>query len=158
MKKLTPESAKEIAEKYFLKHKDKAEQDFIRIHSSAVAEIGVILAKKFKADVSIVEVAAWIHDIGTVIERTNHANHSLDLLKKEGFEVDALIEDCVLNHGTGGDPKSEEAKLLQMADKLSILSILVLKLLLDQEGILPSDVEFVNKMTTGAVEYLKRLV
>ena len=44
-----------------------------------------------------------------------------------------------------------------MADKLSILSIPVLKLLLDQEKILPGDVEFINKMTTGAVEYLRRL-
>lgn len=157
MKKLTPQSAKEIAEKYFLKHKDKSEQDFTRIHTNAVVEIGIILAKKFKADISIVEASAWVHDIGSVIERSNHARHSLDLLREEEFEIDTLTEDCILNHGNGGNPKSEEAKLLQMADKLSILSIPVLKLLLEQESILLSDVDFVNKMTTGAVEYLKKL-
>jgi HD superfamily phosphodiesterase len=157
MKKLTPKTAKLIAQKYFKRHKDKAEQNFARIHTSAVVEVGVILAKKFKANASVVEISAWIHDIGSVIEMPNHAIHSLNLLKKEGFEISTLIEDCVLNHGIDGKPISEEAKILQMADKLSFINIPILKLLLKQKSILPSDVEFVNKMTAEAIVYLKKL-
>ena len=157
MKKLTPKNAKLVAEKYFRKHKDKGERDFSRVHAGAVAEIGVILAKKFRADTSVVEISGWLHDIGATIERADHAKHSLELLEKEGFEISPLIRDCILNHGTGGKPISKEAKILQVADKLSILSVPVLELLFKQESVLPEDVEFLNKMTTGAVAHLKNL-
>jgi HD superfamily phosphodiesterase len=155
--KLTPKIAKLTAEKYFRKHKDKEERDFARVHTAAVVEIAVILAKKFKTDVSTVEISGWLHDIGSIVERSDHAKYSLDLLNKEGFEVSPLIKDCILNHGTDGKPESKEAKILQIADKLSILSIPVLKLLFKQKSITPYDIEFVDKMTTGAVAYLKEL-
>ena len=122
-----------------------------------MVEIAILLAKKSKLDVSSIEMAAWLHDIGSTVERDDHAKFSLDLLEQEGFGVSELIKDCILNHGTNGKPKSEEAKILQMADKLSILSIPVLKLIFKQQSITLYDIEFVNKMTTGAVAYLKEL-
>jgi len=157
MKKLTTKLARLTAEKYFKKHKDKEGQEFAKVHTEAVVEIAVILAEKFKADASTVKISGWLHDIGSTVERADHAKHSLDLLEKDGFEISSLIKDCILNHGTGGKPKSKEAKILQMADKLSILSIPVLKLLFKQKDITSGDIEFVNKMTMGAVAYLKEL-
>ena len=157
MKKLTPKKAKLVANWYFNRHKDTSGRDFAKVHADAVVEIAVILAKKFKADVSAVEISGWLHDIGSTIERNDHAKLSLDLLGEEGFEISELIKDCILNHGTSGKPKSKEAKILQMADKLSILSMPVLKLLFKQKDITSGDIEFVDKMTTGAVAYLKNL-
>lgn len=157
MKKLTPKLARKITEKYFKKYQDKEEREFARIHTMAVVEIAVILANKFSADTSVVEISAWLHDIGSTIERVDHARHGLELLEKEKFEIDPLIKDCILNHGTDGKPESKEAKILQMADKLSILSIPVLNLLFQQKSITSYDIEFVNKMTTGAVTYLEEL-
>ena len=157
MKKLTPKLARLTAGKYFKKHKDREGQNFARVHSTAVTEISMILASKYNASVSTVEISGWLHDIGSTVERFDHAKHSLALLEKDGFEISPLIKDCILNHGTVGKPESKEAKILQMADKLSILSIPVLKLLFQQKEILPSDIEFINKMTDGALTYLKKL-
>jgi len=158
MKKLTPKNAKSIALKYLKKHREKEGRYFAKVHTEAVVQIGKMLAKRLGATISIVEMCAWVHDIGSVVERNDHAKHSLDLLEKEGFEISELIKDCVLNHGTSGQPKSEEAKILQMADKLSILSIPVLKILFNQKNITASDTDFVSKMTTGAVDHLKKLI
>ena len=157
MKVFTPKKAKLVANWYFNRHKNIEEKNFAKVHAAAVVEIAILLAKKSKLDVSSIEMAAWLHDIGSTVERDDHAKFSLDLLEQEGFGVSELIKDCILNHGTNGKPKSEEAKILQMADKLSILSIPVLKLIFKQQSITLYDIEFVNKMTTGAVAYLKEL-
>lgn len=157
MKKLNPKSAKIIAQKYFKKIKPKIEQDFAQAHSEAVVEISIILAKKMKANSSVVETAAWVHDIGRVIGSDNHAEHSLKLLEKEGYQIEPMIEDCILNHGSSGQPKSKEAIILQAADKLSILSIPILKLLLKQKSISASDIKYLVKMTTGAIKRLEGL-
>ncbi len=157
MKTFTVELAKKIAEDFFKKHPEKIEEDFARTHTQAVAQIAVILAKKLNLNVETVEMSAWVHDIGYIVEKKNHALHSVELLEKEGFEIAPIVRDCILNHGTDGKPESKEAKVLQMADKLSILSIPVLELLLRQEKITTDDVAFVEKMTNGAVSYLKKL-
>ena len=157
MKKLTPKLAKLMAEKYFKKHQDKEGRDFAKVHTTAVVEIAIILAKKISANVPTVTISGWLHDIGSTVERSDHAKHSLALLEKKGFEISPLIRKCILNHGTDGKPESKEARVLQMADKLSILSIPVLNILFKQKTITPDDIEFVSKMTTGAVAYLKAL-
>ncbi len=158
MKKLTPLIAKEIAEKYFLQKGDKAEQDFSRTHTEAVVEVALILAKKFHLDESLIERTAWVHDIGKVINMADHEAHAISLLEKEGIEVIEIERDCILNHGVKSSPKSEEAKVIQMSDKLSILSIPMLTLLFEQESVLPSDVEFYKKMTEGSLNFLRLMV
>ncbi len=157
MKKLTLELAKQIARDCFQSYRDRIEGDFARIHSASVAEIAVTLAKKANCDQELVETAAWVHDIGYLVEKDNHAEHSVKLLEQKGFELSSEMRDCILNHGTGGKPESQEAKILQMADKLSILNIPTLKLILEQEKVLPEDVAFIKKMTDGAVGYLDNL-
>lgn len=158
MKKLTPRIAKSIAFKYSKREKNKIERDFALIHAEAVVKISKILAKRLGADVSVVEACGWVHDIGKVVEMENHAEHGLTLLEKEKIEVTQHIKDCILNHGTSGKPLSSEAKIIQMADKMSILSIPFLKLIFEQKKITESDVEFVNIMSTGSVNYLKNLI
>ena len=128
MKKLTLQSAKSFAQKCFRKIKDKEERSFVIVHTKGVADTAVIIAKRLKADANAVAMAAWVHDIGKAIEDSDHAVHSVELLKKE-FIVSDLIEDCVINHGTKGTPKSIEAKILQASDKLFIINIDMLKLL-----------------------------
>jgi putative nucleotidyltransferase with HDIG domain len=158
MKKLTPRIAKSIAFKYSKREKNKMERDFALIHAEAVVKISKILAKRLGADASVTEACGWVHDIGKIVEMENHAEHSISLLEKEKIEVTQQIKDCILNHATSGKPLSPEAKIIQMADKMSILSIPVLKLILEQKKITESDVEFVNKMVTGSVNYLKNLI
>ena len=58
-----------------------------------------------------------------------------------------------MNHGTNGQPKSPEAKILQIADKLSILSIPVLKLLFKQKEITLNDIEFVKNLEGTTSNY-----
>jgi putative nucleotidyltransferase with HDIG domain len=157
MKKLNSKSAKLIGEKYFKKIKGKIEQDFIKTHSEAVVMIAAILAKKFKADVSAVTIAGWVHDIGRTIESENHPQHSVALIEKEGFKLEPIVKDCIINHSSHCKPQTKEGKILQASDKLSILSIPVLKYFLQQKNILSEDVEFIEKMTTGANYHFKNL-
>ncbi len=155
---LTIELAKNLATESFGKYREKIEGNFALIHTEAVAKISVILAKKFNLNIEIVEICAWVHDIGYLIDRENHAEHSVKIIEDKGFEVTPIMRDCIINHGTDGKPESEEAKILQMADKLSILSIPVLEIILSQEKVLPEDIKFVEKMTGGAVNFLKKLM
>lgn len=157
MKILTPTSAQTLAEKYFKKLKRKDEIDFARVHSRAVMEIAVMLAKRLGADARAVAVAGWVHDIGKVTARDGHARHSVELLEAEGIKLSPAVRDAILNHGTEGKPKTKEGKILQMADKMSILSVPVLEIVLREKKLLPEDLAFIKKMTSGAVEYLERL-
>jgi putative nucleotidyltransferase with HDIG domain len=157
MKTLTIELAKKLALEYFKKYKEKVEGDFALIHTEAVAQIAVLLAKKFNLNTEIVEGCAWVHDIGYLISKENHAEHSVEILEENGFEITPIMRDCIVNHGTDGKPESGEAKVLQMADKLSILSIPVLEILFNQDKILSADIKFIEKMTGGAISFLKKL-
>lgn len=62
---------------------------------------------------------AWVHDIGKTIQDKNHAELSVKIIQ-EDFELDDIDEDCILNHGSNGNPESEEAKMFKYADGISL--------------------------------------
>ncbi|MEI6396801.1 MAG: HD domain-containing protein [Candidatus Taylorbacteria bacterium] len=157
MIKLNPESAKKLALKYLGGLKDKEEQEFNIIHTNAVVEIASLLGKRANVNVDDLIIASWVHDIGKSVDVSGHAKYSIDLLIKEGYILSPVIEDCVLNHGTGSVATTREGKIIQAADKLSILSIPILELLFKQKKILETDIEFITKMTNGSVDHLKRI-
>lgn len=88
------------------------------------------LAKKYQADVEIVEIAAWFHDVGSV--RYGRANHHLTgakiaekKLTKLNYpkEKIAIIKKCILNHRGSIKNKrnSLEEQIIAEADALSNL-------------------------------------
>lgn len=76
---------------------------------------------------------AWIHDLGKTIEDKDHAQHSIEILEKE-FELDEVDRDCILNHGSGGEPKTKEGKIFRYADGLSLFYPKIISLRMWHEG------------------------
>ena len=73
---------------------------FISVHDYAKQ-----LSKKLNADVEVVELAAWLHDIGSIIYgRENHHITSAEIAEKKLRELNypkikiEQIKKCILNH------------------------------------------------------------
>ena len=69
----------------------------------------------------------------------------------------SIIEDCILNHGSSSKPKTQEGKIFQLADKLSIFYPEFVKQLIElekQEAIL-SDDEILKKINKKLKKYLE---
>ena len=86
------------------------------------------LARKIGADEEIVEIAAWLHDIGSL--RGDYKNHHIsgakyaeEFLKKLGYPKDKIekIKYCILNHrgSVNGYRETPEAKCIASADSMS---------------------------------------
>ncbi len=58
---------------------------------------------------------------GKTIANNNHAELSLGIIEKD-FLLDDIDRDCILNHGTSGNPKTEEGKFFRYADGLSVFT------------------------------------
>jgi len=97
---------------------------FISMHKSAKE-----LAKKLKADEEIVEVAAWLHDIGSIIcGRENHHITGAEIaekkLKELGYPEDRIekVKLCILNHRGSKEKEntrdSIEARVIADADAI----------------------------------------
>ena len=76
-------------------------------HIKAVVKNAVGLAEKYGADIEIVTIAAWLHDVGSIIDYKNYEEHHLvgarmagDLLKSMDYpkEKIELVQKCILNH------------------------------------------------------------
>jgi len=88
------------------------------------------LAEKLGADVEIVEISAWLHDIGSIINgRKNHhitgAEIAEQKLRELGYPAEKIekVKTCILNH-RGSVSNSEglrscEEKIISDADALS---------------------------------------
>ena len=86
------------------------------------------LAKELKADEEIVVLAAWLHDIGSIIHgRENHhvtgATIAEKKLKKLGYPSERIdqVKKCILNHRGSGKSKRNtiEEQIISDADALS---------------------------------------
>ena len=157
MKNLNPRNARQVALKYFGSFKDKEEGKFNVVHTKAVVEISRMLGKRLRASVDDLVASAWVHDIGKIVQLADHAKYSIEILDKEGLLINEIMKDCIANHGTGSVAVTREGKIIQAADKLSILSIPILELLLEQKQILDSDIEFISKMTKSSIEHLRNI-
>lgn len=100
------------------------------LHFISMHKIAKELAEKFGADVEIVEIAAWLHDIGSVVcGRENHHVSGAVIAEKKlrdlGYPEDKIgrVKECILNHrGSREDENrriSIESRIIAEADVLS---------------------------------------
>jgi uncharacterized protein len=86
------------------------------------------LAKEYKADAEVVELAGWLHDMGSIIYgRENHHLTSAKIadkkLKELGYPEEKIerVKECIFSHRGSQSikPKTIEAQILIEADTLS---------------------------------------
>ncbi|KKQ94920.1 MAG: hypothetical protein UT66_C0004G0032 [candidate division CPR2 bacterium GW2011_GWC1_39_9] len=157
MKTLILLEAKKIALDMFEKVEPVEHGDFLRIHSEKVGKVAVMIARIMQLDDEIFEIAGWIHDIGYSENFENHADFSISILERMGYELSDVLSDCVSNHGNGMDPKTIEGKIFQVADKLSIFDIEIIGSML-KNGSFPledGDIDFLKMMSENALKLVK---
>ncbi len=120
MKPLTEENARKFALEKFGELPELFFQWNI-IHSKSMIKILEILCKDKDVDKKKLFALAWVHDIGRTVSDENHAKFSLELLEEE-FSLDDVDKDCILNHGSSGNPKTKEGKIFRYADGLSVFT------------------------------------
>ncbi len=106
-------------------------------HIQAVIERSFKLCREFDdIDENIVYAAASYHDIGMMIERMGHAQHSKEfVLKDENLknffskkEIEIIAQACADHSTTAGiEPKSIYGKILSDADKDDNIDITLLR-------------------------------
>jgi len=97
-------------------------------HCQRVVDLALKIGKKEKADLWVLELAGWLHDIGAKTGRKNHEIRSAKaaerLLPKLGVfqeTIDKVIR-CIKNHRySTGKVETLEDKVLRDADKLDVM-------------------------------------
>ncbi len=130
----TPELAKKYALRQFSeygkkqieekgKKVGKLQEELKILHShcvfTAIREIIKLKSFEGQIDLEELEIAAWLHDVGYVLQKENHAKYSLEMCEQY-FIINNNLRDCILNHGRKSNPKTKEGKVIQLADKLSL--------------------------------------
>jgi len=156
-KKLTVIGAEKFAKKVFSRCKNSEDTNFYITHSRAVSEAAVILASRKKVDKDVLKIAGWVHDVGSIVNRENHAIHSIELLEKEGYILSEKLTDCILNHGRSKNPRTAEGKIFQIADKASVFRPELLRLVIDSKGsvVVKKDLDFLEMCASRATSLLK---
>ena len=98
-------------------------------HFVVVVKYALELAEKEKADKEIVEISAWLHDIGCIVHKSQENHHissakiAEDLLTRLNYPKDKIekVKHCILSHRGSVNIKREtkEAQILADADALS---------------------------------------
>ena len=155
--KLTGESAKKFALETFKKMKSGVEKRFLIQHSKSIVKTSMNLAKGRKIDIESLKIACWLHDIGRTVQIEGHANISLKLAKEKFGELNPIIEDCIVNHSSSKNPGTKEGKIMQLADKLSIMNDFKLfKIIFAKEKYKEKGLEMVGYVGRDLLEVLKR--
>ena len=157
MKTLTQLEAKKIALDIFAKIESVDSREFLLIHSDKVGKVAKMIARELKINDEIFEIAGWVHDIGYLNNFENHADFTIPILKEIGYDSDEILEDCILNHGNGKNPKTIEGKIFQLADKLSIFDVDIIENILKKGGfpIKNDDINFLKMMSKKAFKLLE---
>jgi len=97
-------------------------------HFIPTARYSKILAERSGADLEIVEIAAWLHDIGSVIHgRENHHITGAEIAEKKlqalGYPAEKIkiVKKCILNHRGSVNNKKEtkEEQIIADADAMN---------------------------------------
>ena len=97
-------------------------------HLIPMRNYAVGLARELRADLEIVEIAAWLHDIGSIIYgRENHHITGAEIAEKKlrelSYSSDKIekVKQCILSHRGSNNLNGEslEAKIISDADALS---------------------------------------
>ncbi|MFH1365469.1 MAG: HD domain-containing protein [archaeon] len=120
---------KSFVEKECKKPTSKYGEEPFTFHFSEVAKYALQLAEKHpEADKEVIEIAAWLHDIGSIIHgRENHHLIGAEIAEKKLLELNYplekinLIKKCISHHRESIESKREsiEEQLLAEADALS---------------------------------------
>ena len=119
MEILTIESAKKYALDKFKKLPELKYQLNILHSKGMIKALDLIITDNIDKEKLI--ALAWVHDIGKIISKENHAKLGLELLKKD-FELNLIDIDCILNHGSSTTPKTKEGKIFRYIDGLSLFT------------------------------------
>jgi len=93
-------------------------------HVERVRNVALDIARHENANLQVVEIAAWLHDIGVAIDKATHydvgAELSRGFLLGLGYDAELVEQVChaIATHSRygGADPETIEAKVLQDAD------------------------------------------
>jgi uncharacterized protein len=119
---------KKFVEKECKKPASKYGEEPFYCHFSQVVKYAGNLADKLGGDKEVVTVAAWLHDIGSIISgRKNHhitgAAIAEKKLKELGYPINKieLVKKCILNHRGSQNSKRNtvEEKIVADADAIS---------------------------------------
>lgn len=99
-------------------------------HAGRVAEIGAYILERLefsKREIELVKISAWMHDIGNVVNRENHAQSgavmAFRILDRMGISADELatIVGAIGNHDeSSGSAVSPVSAALILADKCDV--------------------------------------
>lgn len=99
-----------------------------RYHITSTVKYAKILGKKFKADLEVVELASWLHDIASIkgenedhhIKGAKMAEKILLDLKFNKNKIEKIVN-CILSHMRDNNypPVSLEQKIVASADGMS---------------------------------------
>ncbi len=96
------------------------------MHIIPVVKNALELAGKLKADMEVVEISAYLHDIARLKGIPEHhiagSKMARDILAKLGYNMDFIgkVEYCVLNHGSSlMECKTLESKIVNSADSMA---------------------------------------
>ena len=85
-------------------------------HIEAVVRNGKLLAERYGADVEVVMIAAWLHDIASVTDEALYEMHHIhgaemarEILTKLSYDIEKipLVQACIRNHR--GSVRAEKA-------------------------------------------------
>jgi HD superfamily phosphohydrolase YqeK len=94
--------------------------------------------------------------VGQVISKEGHAKISLELAEKKFGKLSGGLIDCIANHGSSKNPKTEEGKIIQLADKLSILqNTKGISFLFSKKKYYKHSLEFLEKVSCDLTKVLK---
>lgn len=84
-------------------------------HIRAVAENASFLAEKYGADIEVVTIAAWLHDIASITDYSLYDEHHIhgarmagEILGSFDYDKTELVKKCVLNH-RGSKPNEKRS-------------------------------------------------
>jgi len=97
-------------------------------HFVPVVKYAKILAEKYNADLEIVEISAWLHDIGSIIYgREDHHLTGAEIAEKKLRELNypeekiQKVKHCIISHRGSKEisRESKEAQIIADADSMS---------------------------------------
>ncbi len=154
---LTKEKAEEIFNNSLGEIKDDKSREFLKVHVPAVKSTCIILSENKNLDRDLLIIASWVHDIGYSINEKKHPEESLKLLEeKYGFYINETLKDCILNHGAKGIPKTNEGRIFQIADKISLFDKEILSLFLKNISN-KDDFDYFKYLVSNALDFLRHL-
>ena len=131
MKNIIDKIRKEVSEINDKYVKDIEPFDFFKEHVNFVVENAIALAKKYNADLEIVELGALLHDIalikriGTKVDHhINGANIAVEMLEKYNYPKDKIerVKKVVYNHRSSKNSENIEEQCVADADTLAHFS------------------------------------